>query len=474
MGRGLTLPNSDAPDNKLIRGLSLQDSILLLAGGIIGSGIFLTAQDVAINTRSPWLFLSIWVVGMAVTLLACFAFGELGAMFPQAGGQYVYLREAYGDVAGFLFGWMYFTVAATGTMAALGAGFATYLGKAFPVLETQKAIFTLGRFSITHGHLIAISAIAVQTLINIFGVRKGAILQNIATWAKFAAIAIFVVGGLVLGRGSWAHYHQSIPAAANAGSLMTGIGVALIAVFWAYDGWIYITLVAGEVKNPQRNLPRTLIWGMLLVGAVYVLINAVYLYALPMSEIAAQDTVAQAAAVSMFSWRIAPWLSLMVALSCFGAMAPCLMSGARVYYAMAEDGVFFRSLAKVHPRWRTPVMSLILQAVWAGVLTLSGKYDELFTYVMFMMVLSYVLTVAALFVLRYKKPDLPRPYRCTGYPWLPAIYVVLGSVWAINAAIVKTKETRVGAAIVLLGLVFYFYWKRQKQTDRTLRNSSAP
>ncbi len=474
MGRGLTLPNSDAPDNKLIRGLSLQDSILLLAGGIIGSGIFLTAQDVAINTRSPWLFLSIWVVGMAVTLLACFAFGELGAMFPQAGGQYVYLREAYGDVAGFLFGWMYFTVAATGTMAALGAGFATYLGKAFPVLETQKAIFTLGRFSITHGHLIAISAIAVQTLINIFGVRKGAILQNIATWAKFAAIAIFVVGGLVLGRGSWGHYHQSIPAVANAGSLMTGIGVALIAVFWAYDGWIYITLVAGEVKNPQRNLPRTLIWGMLLVGAVYVLINAVYLYALPMSEIAAQDTVAQAAAVSMFSWRIAPWLSLMVALSCFGAMAPCLMSGARVYYAMAEDGVFFRSLAKVHPRWRTPVMSLILQAVWAGVLTLSGKYDELFTYVMFMMVLSYVLTVAALFVLRYKKPDLPRPYRCTGYPWLPAIYVVLGSVWAINAAIVKTKETRVGAAIVLLGLVFYFYWKRQKQTDRTLRNSSAP
>ncbi len=468
------MPNSDAPDNKLIRGLSLQDSILLLAGGIIGSGIFLTAQDVAINTRSPWLFLSIWVVGMAVTLLACFAFGELGAMFPQAGGQYVYLREAYGDVAGFLFGWMYFTVAATGTMAALGAGFATYLGKAFPVLETNKAFFTLGWFSVTHGHLIAISAIAVQTLINIFGVRKGAILQNIATWAKFAAIAIFVVGGLVLGRGSWAHYHQSIPAAANAGSLMTGIGVALIAVFWAYDGWIYITLVAGEVKNPQRNLPRTLIWGMLLVGAVYVLINAVYLYALPMSEIAAQDTVAQAAAVSMFSSRIAPWLALMVALSCFGAMAPCLMSGARVYYAMAEDGVFFRSLAKVHPRWRTPVMSLILQAVWAGVLTLSGKYDELFTYVMFMMVLSYVLTVAALFVLRYKKPDLPRPYRCSGYPWLPAIYVVLGSVWAINAAIVKTKETRVGAAIVLLGLVFYFYWKRQKQTDRTLRNSSAP
>jgi APA family basic amino acid/polyamine antiporter len=182
-----------------------------------------------------------------------------------------------------------------------------------------------------------------------------------------------------------------------------------------------------------------------------------------MNEIAAQDAVAQTAAVSMFSGRVAPWLSMMVALSCFGAMAPCLMSGARVYYAMAEDGIFFRALARVHPRWHTPVMSLVLQAIWAGVLALSGKYDELFTYVMFMMVLSYVLTVVGLFVLRRKKPDLPRPYRCTGYPVLPAIYVALGSLWAINAAVEKRKETLVGTAIVLAGVPFYFYWKRQKK-----------
>ncbi|HEV8183920.1 MAG TPA: APC family permease, partial [Candidatus Angelobacter sp.] len=187
------------------------------------------------------------------------------------------------------------------------------------------------------------------------------------------------------------------------------------------------------------------------------------------NEIAAQDAVAQTAAVSMFSGRVAPWLSMMVALSCFGAMAPCLMSGARVYYAMAEDGIFFRALARVHPRWHTPVMSLVLQGIWAGVLTLSGKYDELFTYVMFMMVLSYVLTVAGLFVLRRTKPDAPRPYRCTGYPVLPAIYVVLGSLWALNAAVEKRKETLVGTAIVLLGVPFYLYWKRQRKTEATAR-----
>ena len=468
---------------RLLRRLSLADSVLLLAGGIIGSGIFLTAQEIAAQTRYPLLFLALWVVGAAITLLACFAFAELGGMFPAAGGQYVYMREAYGDAAGFLYGWMYFTVSATGTMAALGVGFATYLGQAFPSLETQRAVlsvpqfhlfhWTAGPLAMTRGHVIALAAIALQTLINIFGVKKGAILQNIATWAKFGAIGAFVVLGLLLGRGSWDHFRHAIPGTSTFTSMATAIGVALIAVFWAYDGWVYVTFVAGEVKDPQRTLPRSLIWGMTLVGAVYLAINAVYLYALPMNEIAAHEAVAQTAAVSMFSGRVAPWLSLMVALSCFGAMAPCLMSGARVYYAMAEDGVFFRALARVHPRWHTPVVSLVAQAVWAAILTLSGQYDQLFTYVMFMMVLSYVLTVAGLFVLRAKKPDVERPYRCTGYPWLPALYVILGSAWAINAAREKTKETLVGTAIVLAGVPLYFYWKRRRTTEPRSPSASS-
>lgn len=467
------MPQSDQQPAKLLRQLSLSDSILLLAGGIIGSGIFLTAQDVASNTRSPWLFLTIWVVGLCVTLLACFAFAELGGMFPHAGGQYVYMREAYGDAAGFLYGWMYFTVSATGTMAALGVGFATYLGQAFPALEAQRTVLGIGPLTVTRGHLIALAAVALQTLINVFGVKKGAILQNVATWAKFATIGGFIVLGLALGHGSWDHYRHAIPTAPGSPSMLTAIGVAMIAVFWAYDGWVYITFVAGEVKEPQRNLPRALILGMLLVGGVYIAINAVYLYALPMSEIAANETVAQTAAVSMFSSRVAPWLSLMVALSCFGAIGPCLMSGARVYYAMAEDGVFFRRLARVHPRWHTPVFSLVLQALWTGVLALSGKYDQLFTYVMFMMVLSYVLTVAGVFVLRRKQPHIERPYLCSGYPWLPALYVILGSAWAINAAVEKTKETLVGTAIVLVGVPFYFYWKRRKNSGAGAQSAAV-
>jgi len=452
----------------LIRGLSLTDSILLLAGGIIGSGIFLTAKDIAVNTRSPLLFLGIWVVGMAITMLACFAFAEMGAMFPEAGGQYVYLREAFGEFAAFLYGWMIFTVSVAGTIAALGAGFAEYTGKIFPALEAGRAVATFGSFTLTRGHLVAITVITIQTVINIFGVRKGAVLQNIATWAKFGAIGLFVILGLAIGKGSWSHYSMPLPATVGMPtSLMAGLGVALIAVFWAYDGWVYITWVSGEVKDPQRNLPRAMILGLTLVGIIYISINAVYLYALPLLKITEETTVAQGAAVAMFSAGAARWLAILIAISCFGAMASCIMTGARVYYAMAEDRVFFRSFARVSPRWRTPVISLVLQGVWSAALALSGRYDQLFTYVMFMMVLSYVLTVVALFVLRRKMPDAERPYRCTGYPWLPAIYVIIGTIFTVNAVIERPKEAGVGTLIVLAGVPLYLYWKRQQKNPAT-------
>ena len=460
---------------KLVRRLSLLDSVLLLAGGIIGSGIFLTAQDIALSTRMPWLFVGVWALGMGITLLACFAFAEMGAMFPEAGGQYVYMREAYGEFVAFLYGWMIFTVSVGGTIAALGVGFAVYLGSVFPTLAADRPLLAVGHFTLTCGHVVAISAIAVQTLINIFGVRKGAILQNVATWLKFAAIAGFVVLGLAIGKGSWSHLSSasSIPAGPQSPSLLAGIGVALIAVFWAYDGWVYITWVSGEVKDPQRNIPRALVSGLLLVGAIYLVINAVYIYGLPMGEIAQATAVAKSSALALFSARAANWLGLVIALSCFGAMASCILSGARVYYAMAEDGVFFKRLAQVNPRWHTPVASLVLQGIWSAALALSGKYDQLFTYVMFMMVLSYVLTVAALFVLRRKMPDRERPYRCTGYPWLPALYVALGGIWALNALWARPKEALAGVVIVLIGVPFYFYWRREKRAREAISNQRS-
>jgi basic amino acid/polyamine antiporter, APA family len=458
---------------QLVRRLSLLDSILLLAGGIIGSGIFLTAQDIALSTRSPLLFLTVWLLGMVITMLACFAFAEMGAMFPDAGGQYIYMREAYGEFVAFLYGWMIFTVSIGGTNAALAAGFSLYLGNVFPVLAADRGVLQIGHFLLTRGHLVAVAAIALQTVINVFGVRQGAILQNIATWLKFAAIAAFVVLGLAFGHGSWTHYSSSLPAASGIHEVLTGIGVALIAVFFAYDGWVYISWVAGEVKDPQRNLPRSLIGGMLLVGAIYLAINAVYLYALPMSGIAESTTVAQTAATGMFSPAVGRWLGLMIALSCFGAMASCILSGARVYYAMAQDGVFFSALARVHPRWHTPVWSLVLQGIWAAILALSGTYSDLFSYVIFMMVVSYVMSVAALFVFRRKLPNAERPYRCAGYPWLPALYLVLGSAWAINTLIEKPKDALAGIGIVLIGVPFYFYWRRQKRAGQVAQAQSA-
>jgi APA family basic amino acid/polyamine antiporter len=459
------LPNN----TKLIRGLSLTDSILLLAGGIIGSGIFLTAEDIASSTRIPWLFLAVWVIGLAVTLLAAFAFAEMGAMFPDAGGQYVYIREAYGDFTAFLYGWMIFTVSVGGTIAALGAGFAEYVGAVFPSLAHNRALMVLGPFTLTRGHLVASASIVCLTLANIFGVRRGAVLQNIATWIKFLAIGAFVILGLGFGKGSWSHYSAAVSSASafpGVSTLLSGIGVALIAVFWAYDGWVYITWVAGEVKDPERNLPRSLIWGLVLVGLLYIAINATYLYALPMKQISAEPAVAQAAAASMFGPTAGRWLALMIAISCFGAMAACIMSGARVYYAMAEDGVFFRTLAKVNPRWHTPVASLVLQALWSIALALSGGYTQLFTFVMFMMVLSYALTALAVFVLRRTRPQAERPYRCTGYPWLPALYILLSGAWIVNALVKRTLESLVSIGIVLLGIPFYLYWKGHKASEQ--------
>ncbi len=458
--------STPVPKPTLVRTLSLFDSVLLLAGGVIGSGVFLTAGQIAEQVRRPGLFLLVWVAGGIISLLACFAFAELGSMFPKAGGQYVYLREAYGEFWAFLYGWMNFAVSGAGTIAALAVGFAEYFGTLVPAVSTHIAVAHIGAFTISRGQLVAAAAITVLTFVNIFGVRRAATVQNIATGLKFAAIVAFVLLGFAIGKGSWSNF--TAPASPNLNvSPFAAFGVALIAVFWAYDGWVYITWVAGEVKDPRRNVPRGLILGLLLVGVIYVSLNAVYVYALPVAKIAGQTTIAQSAAVALFSPAAANWLAAMIAVSCFGALTGAILCYARVYYAMAEDGAFFRQMAYVHPRYRTPSFSLIVQAVWSIVLTLSGTYDQLFTYVVFMMVISYVATVAGLFVLRRKRPDAPRPYRCAGYPWVPALYLFFGGAWALNAAVERPKEALAGLIIVVIGIPGYLYWRRSAKQPLT-------
>ena len=449
----------------LIRGLSLLDSILLLAGGIIGSSIFLTAKDIAGPLPHPVLFFLVWVLGAVISMCAAFAFAELGSMFPDSGGQYVYLREAFGDLIAFLYGWMLFAVANGGTIAALSVASAAYLGEIFPVLSQKNVILNVHGVAFTNAHVFGLISIVIVTWINVVGLRRGAILQNIATWAKFVAMGAFVILGFAIGKGHWGNftYHAGAAAGITMGmthnELISALGVGLIAVFWAYDGWVYITWVAGEVREPRRNVPRAMVLGLIVVAVVYLAMNLTYVYAMPITEVAQHETIAAAAAGVLFSATAAKWLSAVIALACFGAMASCTLSGARVYFAMAQDGVFFKRMAEVHPKWRTPALSLIGQAVWSCLLTVSGRYDQLYTYVIFGMILSYTLTVIGLFVLRWKRPEIPRPYRCTGYPWLPAIYVLLGSWWVLNTIWKRPMEALASGVIVLVGVPGYLYWK---------------
>jgi basic amino acid/polyamine antiporter, APA family len=446
----------------LIRGLSLLDSILLLVSGIIGSSIFLTAKDIAGPLPQPMLFLLVWVIGGVVSLFGCVAFAELGSMFPESGGQYVYLREAYGDLVAFLYGWMLFAVANGGSIAALSVASAAYAGQVFTIVSQDHIVLQLAGITITRAHVFALLLIALVTYVNVVGLRWGALLQNLSTWTKFVAMAAFVFLGFAIGKGDWSHFHShgvGLTMGLLPTQLISAMGVALIAVFWAYDGWVYITWVAGEVKEPRRNVPIAMVLGVLVVGAIYMAMNMTYLYALPLTEIARHETIAHAAAAALFSPHAAVWLSLMIAVSCFSAAATCTLSGARVYLAMAQDGVFFRRMAVIHPKWRTPAFSLIGQGIWAALLTVSGRYDQLYTYVIYGMVLSYTLTVIGMFLLRWKRPDIPRPYRCTGYPWLPAIYVLVGTAWTLNTIITRPIQACWGTAIVLVGVPFYLYWK---------------
>jgi APA family basic amino acid/polyamine antiporter len=440
-----------------------------LASGIIGSSIFLTAKDIAGPLPQPILFLGVWVLGGVVSLFGCAAFAELGSMFPDSGGQYIYLREVYGDLVAFLYGWMLFSVSNGGTIAALAVAAAAYMGEIVPVISQQHIVLTLGPIVLTRAHLVGIVLIAVLTYVNVVGLRWGALLQNVSTWTKFTAMAGFVVLGFALGKGSWSNFSSHgapLTMGLTSSQFISAMGVALIAVFWAYDGWVYITWVAGEVKDPVRNVPRSMFLGILAVGAIYIAMNLTYVYAMPISEVAQHETIAHAAATALFSPRAAGLLSVMIAISCFSAAASCTLSGARVYLAMAQDGVFFKRMAVIHPKWRTPAFSLIGQGIWAAILTVSGRYDQLYTYVIYGMVLSYTLTVVGLFILRWKRPDAPRPYRCTGYPWIPAIYVLAGTAWTLNTIITRPTEAFWGTAIVLVGVPGYLYWKRNSRRVR--------
>jgi basic amino acid/polyamine antiporter, APA family len=448
-----------------VRQLTLFDAVLLLVGGTVGPGIFFTPADVAAQIPKPVMFLFMWLIAGLITLIAGLTCAELGGMFPQAGGQYVYIREAYGGFPAFLYGWVLFIAGNTGAVAAMSISFALFAGRIFSVLSPEKVIWSVFlpygfTWHLTRGAAVATVSIVALTLVNVFGIRWAAVFYKMTTLLLTAGVALLVALGLGFGHGSWSHF-RTTSAHATPWPAASAFGIAFVALFWTYDGWTFVSWVAGEVRDAKRTVPRALLAGISLVILIYVSINALYIYALPMARAGRESTIAVAAVVALFGESMGLWVLLLITIACIGSNSIVIMSGARVYYAMAKDGAFFPALKRLHPRWGTPVTSLVVQCIWACVLTLSGSYEQLYTCYIFMMTLTYLFTVAAVFVLRRTRPHHPRTYLCVGYPWLPIVYLVVAATFVIGTLAVRPRESLAGIALAACGIPGYFYWRRQ-------------
>ena len=451
----------------LIRQLGLFDSSMVMVGIVIGSGIFLTTGIMAKSIPSGGLILLAWLVGGLLTLAGALTYAELGAAMPEAGGQYVYLREAYGPMAGFLFGWILFLVYMTGGIAALALAFAEYIGYFFPYLGTNHIIVTLDipllkgslHYSLSAGQMIGVSVIILLSIVNFIGVGLGKSIQNVFTVIKIGTIAAIIILGFAIGKGTPPELAMD-PAGMSFGSIIIGFGVALVAVAWAFDGWNNVNFVAGEIKNPRRNLPLALILGTLGITFLYVLINYIYLYALPMQETIGVVRIAEKATGALFGSSTGTLISALVIVSVFGSLNGSILVGPRVYFAMAKDGLFFQKVAHVHPRFRTPGFSILIQAVWASLLTLLGTFEQILTFAMFIAIAFWIAATAAVFTLRKKRPDLPRPYKTWGYPVVPAIFIIASTGILLNTLIEKPVEALAGILLTALGIPAYFYWKQ--------------
>jgi len=480
---------------------------MLVMGSMIGSGIFLVSAEISREVGSPALLIGAWVVTGVMTIVAALSYGELAAMMPRAGGQYVYLRESLGPLWGFLYGWTLFLVIQTGTIAAVGVAFGRFLGLFFPSISSTHWIvhlwkvppipigpMVLGNMEVglNTQNLMAILLVLALSVINIFGVKTGAIIQNIFTFAKVAALFGLMLLGFAVGRNVDAlaanfsgHFWQNAGLSAQH-ALQVGVGgpialvgtltilaVAQVGSLFSADAWNNVTFTAGEVKNPSRNLPLSLALGTGVVIAFYIACNFVYLLALPLHgnptgltildrgiQYATEDRVATAVLTQIFGAKGGLMMATAIIISSIGCNNGLILSGARVYYAMAKDGLFFRKVAKLHPSYKTPAVSLMVQMLWTCVLCISGSYGQLLDYIIFAVLVFYILTIIGLFVLRRTRPDAPRPYRAVGYPVLPAIYIVMALFIDVVLLRYKPQYTWPGLIVVLLGIPVYFAWSR--------------
>ena len=490
-----SVPKPLDDSGELVKGLGLTSATTLVIGSMIGSGVYIVAAEISREVDSPALLIMAWVVTGFLTIVGALSYGELAAMMPKAGGQYVYLREALGPLWGFLYGWTLFLVIQTGTIAAVGVAFGKFMGHFFPWISAGNWIWHIGHVGawkvgpmvlgnmdvgLNTQNLMGIIIVIFLTVLNIFGLKTGAMVQNIFTIAKVLGLLALILAGIFVGwnpeavaanftnfwRNAGLSAHHAVQVGVGGPIALVGtltiLAVAQVGSLFSADAWNNVTFTAGEVRNPKRNLPLSLALGTGIVIALYIAANFIYLGVLPLDQIktAAEDRVATAAMLRMFGSLGASLMAVAILISTFGCNNGLILAGARVYYAMAKDGLFFKSVGKVHPKYKTPALSLIVQGIWTCLLCLSGSYGDLLNYVIFAVLVFYILTIGGLFVLRYKRPNAERPYKAIGYPVLPAIYIGMALFIDVVLLRYKPQYTWPGLIIVLLGIPVYFIWSR--------------
>ncbi|WP_028297405.1 APC family permease [Olivibacter sitiensis] len=459
------------------RELGLLDATMLVVGSMIGSGIFIVSADIVRYVGSAGWLILIWLITGLITLTAALSYGELSAMFPKAGGQYVYLREAYNKIVAFLYGWALFTVVQTGTIAAVGVAFAKFTAYLFPVVSDEHILLDLGFFKLNAAQVLSIFTILLLTWFNTRGVKNGKVLQTIFTVVKILSLLGLTVLGLVaafnarIWEQNWSMGWQAmtwdfasaewVPVAGAA--LFAGIVSSMVGSLFSSDAWNNVTFIAGEIKNPQRNIGLSLFLGTLIVTIIYVSTNLMYLATLSLNDIAfaPADRVAVSAANAIFGNAGTYIIAIMIMVSTFGCNNGLILSGARVYYTMAQDGVFLKQAGRLN-RFEVPAWGLWAQGLWASILCLTGKYGDLLNYVIFVVLIFYALTILGIFVLRVKKPDLARPYKAFLYPVLPAVYIVAALTICVGLLIYQPTFTWPGLIIIILGIPIYYMMGRRK------------
>ncbi|HEY1165565.1 MAG TPA: amino acid permease [Chitinophaga sp.] len=458
--------------------LSLLDATMIVAGSMIGSGIFLVSAEIARSVGSAGWFTVMWVLAGIVTMIAAVSYGELSGMFPRAGGQYVYLREAYNPFVAFLFGWTQFSVIQTGTIAAVAVAFAKFTAYLIPAFSEQHILFDAGFVKVSAAQIVAIISIVLLTYINTRGIRNGKIIQTVFTLAKLLSLFGLIIFGFLIGakhevwsanwQNAWTAQSLQQVNGQTVTTLLTGVAflgavaVSMKGSLFSSDAWNNVTFIAAEIKNPQKNIGRSLFLGTLIVTIIYVSANIMYLAVLPMNEIAfaANDRVGVAAAEHIFGNSGSLIIAVMIMISTFGCNNGLTLAGARIYYTMAQDGLFFKQAAELN-RFSVPAKGLWIQCIWASLLCLSGRYGDLLALVIFGVLIFYVLTILGIFILRKKQPDAPRPYKAFGYPVLPMLYIVVAVFLALLLLVFEANYTLPGLGIILLGIPLYYIGRRK-------------